>query len=42
MRLFGDTFRLSKPSAARRKLPKMPTDCLNERKDFQMYPRKLA
>ena len=38
---FGDAFHLldqGRPSAARRKLLKMLTDCLNERKNFQMYP----
>jgi hypothetical protein len=38
---FGDAFQLfdqGKPSAARRKLLKMLTDHLNERKNFQMYP----
>ena len=42
MRLLGDAFRLSKPSAARRKLLKVLTDRLNERKNFQMYPPETS
>jgi hypothetical protein len=45
MRLFGDAFHLldqGNPSVARRKLLKVLTEHLNERKNFQMYPPETS